>query len=178
LIQGSFRAKEIKTHPNLFFPHLSATQVKSIRYGIEPQYKKIFRTVWCMAHLLLIYIGMDSVLVVDDNRDLGMLTSEMLVERGFRVNIAFDGETALARIKQEPYDVMILDYRLPGISGLTVLEKTQQIRPNLKTIMISAFGDGPTRARAQELGAYAFLDKPFNIDGLVKVAKKALNKPR
>ncbi|MBU4345760.1 MAG: response regulator [Candidatus Omnitrophica bacterium] len=119
---------------------------------------------------------MDSVLVVDDNRDLGMLTSEMLVERGFRVNIAFDGETALKRIKQEPYDVMILDYRLPGISGLTVLEKTHQIRPNLRTIMISAFGDDSTRARAKKLRAYAFLDKPFDIDGLVEAVKKTLNK--
>ena len=127
-----------------------------------------------MAHLLLIYISMDRVIVVDDNRDLGMLTSEILVEKGFRVNIAFDGEIALAKIKQKPYDVMILDYRLPGISGLTVLKKTHQIRPNLRTIMISAFGDDSTRARAKELGAYAFLDKPFDIDGLVKVVKKAL----
>lgn len=119
---------------------------------------------------------MNRVLVVDDNRDLGKLTSEILKERGFRVNIAFDGVSALARIKQEPYDLMILDYRLTGISGLTVLEKTQQIRPNLKTIMISAFGNESTKARAKELGAYAFLDKPFNIDGLVKVVKKTLNK--
>ena len=118
---------------------------------------------------------MNRVLVVDDNRDLGKLTSEILKERGFRVNIAFDGVSALAKIKQEPYDLMILDYRLPGISGLTVLEKTQQIRPNLKTIMISAFGNESTKARAKELGAYAFLDKPFNIDGLVKVVKKSLN---
>jgi len=129
-----------------------------------------------MARLLLIYISMNKVLVVDDNRDLGMLTSEMLVERGFRVNIAFDGVSALAKIKQESYDLMILDYRLPGISGLIVLKKTQQIRPNLRTIMISAFGDDSTKARARELGAYAFLDKPFNIDGLVKVARKALKK--
>ncbi len=119
---------------------------------------------------------MNRVLVVDDNRDLGMLTSEMLVERGFRVNIAFDGVSALAKIKQEPYDLMILDYRLPGISGLIVLKKNQQIRPNLKTIMISAFGSESTRVRAKELGAYAFIDKPFDIDGLVKMAKKALSK--
>ena len=119
---------------------------------------------------------MNRVLVVDDNRDLGKLTSEILKERGFRVNIAFDGVSALARIKQEPYELMILDYRLPGISGLTVLEKTQQIRPNLKTIMISAFGNDSTRAKARELGAYAFLDKPFNIDGLVKVVKRTLSK--
>ena len=119
---------------------------------------------------------MDRVLIVDDNRDLGELTSEILVEKGFRVNIAFDGVSALAKIKQESYDLMILDYRLPGISGLIVLKKTQQIRPNLRTIMISAFGDDSTKARARELGAYAFLDKPFNIDGLVKVVKKTLKK--
>jgi len=119
---------------------------------------------------------MNRVLVVDDNRDLGELTSEILKERGFRVNIAFDGESAVAKIKKQPYDLMLLDYRLPGISGLTVLEKTQQIRPNLRTIMISAFGNDSTRARARELGAYAFLDKPFNIDGLVKVVKKTLSK--
>ena len=119
---------------------------------------------------------MNRVLVVDDNRDLGKLTSEILKERGFRVNIAFDGVSALAKIKQEPYDLMILDYRLPGISGLTVLEKIQQVGPNLTTIMNSAFGDESTRARAKELGAYAFLDKPFNIEGLVKVVRKALNR--
>lgn len=117
---------------------------------------------------------MDRVIVVDDNRDLGMLTSEILVERGFRVHIAFDGEAALARIKQEPYDVMILDYRLSGISGLTVLEKTHRIMPNLRTIMISAFGNESVKAKAKELGVYAFLDKPFDIDELVEIINKAL----
>ena len=117
---------------------------------------------------------MGRVLVVDDNRDLGELTSEILEERGFKVNIAYDGESALARIKQELYDLMILDYKLPRMSGLTVLERTLRIRPNLKTIMISAFGDDSTRTRAKELGAYAFLDKPFNIDRLKRTVKRAL----
>ena len=121
---------------------------------------------------------MGRVLVVDDNRDLGEMTSEILEERGFKVNIAYNGESALARIKQEPYDLMILDYKLPRMSGLTVLERTLRIRPNLKTIMISAFGDDSTRTRAKELGAYAFLDKPFNIDRLKKIVKKALTEQR
>ena len=118
---------------------------------------------------------MGRVLVVDDNRDLGKLTSEILKERGFRVNIVFDGESALTKIEKHTFDLMLLDDKLPRISGITVLEKSHQIRPNLKTIMISAFGSESTRVRAKKLGAYAFLDKPFNIDGLVKVVKKALN---
>jgi PleD family two-component response regulator len=57
---------------------------------------------WLIGSQTIAFWLMDRVIVVDDNRDLGMLTSEILVEKGFRVNIAFDGETALARIKQEP----------------------------------------------------------------------------
>jgi DNA-binding response OmpR family regulator len=100
--------------------------------------------------------------------------SDVLRQEAIKVNIAYDGESALTKVKKQAYDLMLLDYKLPGISGLTVLEKIHQIRPSLKTIMISAFGNESTKARAKELGAYAFLDKPFNIEGLVKVVKKAL----
>ena len=116
-----------------------------------------------------------SVLVVDNDKDMCRVISDVLKHAGIKVNIAYDGESALAKDKKRTFDLMLLDYKLPGISGITVLEKTHQIRPNLKTIMISAFGDDSTRARAKELGAYAFLDKPFNIEGLVRVVKKALN---
>ena len=115
-------------------------------------------------------------MVVDNDRDMCRVISDVLKQAGIKVNIAYDGESALAKVKKQPYDLMLLDYKLPGISGLTVLEKTRQVRPNLKTIMISAFGDDSTRTRAKELGAYAFLDKPFNIEGLVKVVRKALNR--
>lgn len=114
------------------------------------------------------------VLLVDNDRDMCRVISDVLKQEAIKVNIAYDGESALAKVKKQPYDLMLLDYKLPGISGLTVLEKIHQIRPSLKTIMISAFGNESTKARAKELGAYAFLDKPFNIKGLVKVVKKAL----
>lgn len=115
------------------------------------------------------------MLIVDNDRDMCGVISDVLKQAGIKVNIAYDGESALAKVKKHRYDLMLLDYKLPGISGLTVLEKIHQIRPSLKAIMISAFGDESTMARAKELGAYAFLDKPFNIEGLVKVVKKALN---
>jgi len=116
-----------------------------------------------------------NVLVVDNDKDFCQVISDVLKQAGIKVNIAYNGESALAKVKKHRYDLMLLDYKLPGISGLTVLEKIHQIRPSLKTIMISTFGDASTRARAKELGAYAFLDKPFNIDKMVKVVKKALN---
>lgn len=116
------------------------------------------------------------MLVVDNDRDMCRVISDVLEQAGIEVNIAYDGESALAKVKKQHYDLMLLDYKLSGISGITVLEKAHQIRPDLKTIMISAFGDDSTRTRAKQLGAYAFLDKPFNIKGLVKVVKKALKR--
>ena len=117
------------------------------------------------------------MLIVDNDKDMCKIISDVLKAEGLKkVDIAYDGESAFAKFKKQPYDLMLLDYKLPGMSGLTVLEKTHQIRPNLKTIMISAFGDDSTRARAKELGAYAFLDKPFNIKRLAKVVKETLRK--
>lgn len=117
---------------------------------------------------------MAKVLVVDNDRDMCRVISDVLEEEGLEINIAHKGEDALEKLKRQPYDLMILDYKLFGISGLTVLEKARQIRPKTQIIMISAFGDSSTKGRAKELGAYDFIDKPFNINRLVKVVKKAL----
>lgn len=69
---------------------------------------------------------------------------------------------------------MILDYKLPGSSGLTVLEKVSQIRPKLQVMMISAYGDEYAKSKAKELGAAKFLDKPFDVKKLVRNVKKIL----
>lgn len=121
---------------------------------------------------------MAKLLVVDDDRDMCGVISDVLIEEGYKVNTAYDAKSALVKIKRERYDLMILDYNLSGLnglsSGLTVLEEVRKLIPVLITIMISAFENQAIRVRANELGAYAFLDKPFNIDRLVRIVKKAL----
>jgi len=106
---------------------------------------------------------MARILVVDDDKDICQLISEILQEETYEVNISYNGEDALSKIKENSYDLVILDYKLFGISGLVVLEKARQARPFLKVIMISAFGDDSTKVKAKELGACDFIDKPFNI---------------
>lgn len=117
---------------------------------------------------------MTKVLVVDDDKDMCQVISSILKEEGYSVAIAHDGKAALEKIRRQRYDVIILDYKLSGMSGLTMLEKSRRIRPSIKTIMISALGDSSAKARAQELGACGFLDKPFDIRRFVRIVKNAL----
>ena len=81
---------------------------------------------------------------------------------------------ALRRVAQQPYDLMILDYQLESEDGLSVFEKTSQIRPSLRTIMISASANEAIKRKAQNLGAYVFFDKPFDIEHLLSMVKRAL----
>lgn len=118
---------------------------------------------------------MAKIIVVDRDKDICRIITDVLKEEGYRVTRAHDGEAALKKIRRQRYDLMILDYELSGTaSGLTILEEALQIRPSLITIIISAFGKDFVKARAKELGAFDFLDKPFDIKRAVQVIKNTL----
>lgn len=117
---------------------------------------------------------MAKILVVDDNLDMCQIISDILKEKGHSVNISVNGEEALRKIKKKHYDLIVLDYKLNGISGLVVLEKALQIIPSLKIIMISAFGSDSTKTKASELGVSDFMDKPFDIKRFVQTVHDVL----
>ena len=100
--------------------------------------------------------------------------SSIFRERGYQVNSAYNGKTALQRVAQQSYDLMILDYHLSRENGLAILEKTSQIRSSLRTVMISGSANEDIKRKAQNLGAYIFFDKPFDIEHLLSVVKIAL----
>lgn len=118
------------------------------------------------------------ILVVDNDKDMCWLIASILREEGYCVDNVYDGESALLKINYHYYEILVLDYKLSGLSGLSILEKARQINSSNETIMISAFGNESVRVKARELGAYAFLDKPFHIDRLKKTVKKALIEQR
>jgi len=119
---------------------------------------------------------MARILVVDDDKDMCLLISEILQEESYEVNISYNGEDALSKIKENSYDLVILDYKLFGISGLVVLKKARQVKPSIKVIMISAFGDDSTKAMARELGAFDFIDKPFDIKRFIQAVQDILTR--
>jgi DNA-binding response OmpR family regulator len=80
------------------------------------------------------------------------------------------------KIKKNHYDLIVLDYKLNEMSGLMVLEKALQMIPSLQVMMISAFGNKSIKARARELGAIDFLDKPFDIKRFIQVVQDILTR--
>ncbi len=121
---------------------------------------------------------MENILVVDDNEDMCQIISDVLSAEGYAVGIAFDGKSALKELKRKTYDLMVLDYKLFDMTGLEVLKKLKGISPPLSTIMISAYGNEPVKAKAHELGVYDFIDKPFDVKVLSRVVKKVCEKSR
>lgn len=119
-------------------------------------------------------MDMARILVVDNDSDMCQLISEILKEEGHSVDIAYDGGAALESIRTTAYDLVILDYKLPGIGGIKVLEDARGIRTTLQAVMISAYGNAAVKSRAKELSAYAFLDKPFDMAALARVVKEAI----
>ena len=113
----------------------------------------------------------ERILIVDDEKDMCNIISKFIKEEGYLSEIAHDGKRALRKIKNKTYDLIILDYKLPDISGLEVLGEIGRLRPKLPVIMISAYGNDDVKEKASKLGAVTFLDKPFDISKLVTIIR-------
>jgi CheY-like chemotaxis protein len=120
------------------------------------------------------------VLLVDDEREFVQVLSKRLLMRDMGPAVAFDGESALAMIrdKESEPEVMILDLRMPGVDGIEVLRRVKQMRPEIEVIILTGQGSEANRRICMELGAFAFLEKPVDIDVLTATLKKAKEKAR
>jgi two-component system NtrC family response regulator len=107
------------------------------------------------------------VLVVDDEPAQLELVRGFLVKRGFEVVTATDGETALARVRAEPVDVILTDQKMPGLSGLELLEAARAITPEVAVVVVTAYGTIEDAVAAIKGGATDYLTKPLNLDELL-----------
>ena len=105
-----------------------------------------------------------SVLIVDDEQVVCDLICDELSERGFLCTTALDGDEALTKLTTQDFDVVLLDIKLPGISGMEVLRNIQSNHHNTTTIMITAVNDVDTAVEAMKLGASDYIVKPFDLD--------------
>jgi DNA-binding NtrC family response regulator len=114
------------------------------------------------------------ILVVDDEHLIRWSLEQNLKKQGYEVCTAGNGEDALRLAREEQPDLVLLDIQLPGISGLEVLEKIKEFDEDIIVIMLTAHGGLETAVNTMRLGAYDYINKPFNLDELSIVIKKAL----
>jgi DNA-binding NtrC family response regulator len=114
------------------------------------------------------------ILVVDDEHLIRWSLEQNLKKQGYDVLTAGSGEDALQIIREDPPELVLLDIQLPGISGLEVLEKIKDIDEDIIVIMVTAHGGLETAVTAMRIGAYDYLNKPFNLDEMAIVIRKAL----
>jgi CheY-like chemotaxis protein len=115
--------------------------------------------------------GATRVIVADDDPDIRKLVAFALRGRGFDVIQAADGLEALATLGLGPSsaeDILVADVRMPELSGLELLSALRLPPSPTRVVLMTAYPDFETRARAGELGVDAFFDKPFDVDELVR----------
>lgn len=101
-----------------------------------------------------------SILVVDDDKLVSEFLVETLAQAGFVCEAVFSGEEAVVRLHAQPFDIMLADLKMKEMDGITLLEKAGKLRPEMISIMMTAYGTVETAVRAIKTGAYDFLLKP------------------
>jgi CheY-like chemotaxis protein len=116
------------------------------------------------------------LLLVDDEKEFVQTLSERLKLRRFPSEIAYNGQQALELSENDDMEVMILDLKMPGIDGFDVLKKIKKTKPHIEVIILTGHGSEQDREKCMELGAFAYLEKPADIDLLTITMKQAYDK--
>src|SRR5688572_10512254 len=119
-----------------------------------------------------------SVLIVDDEAGVRSALSGVLRDEGYQVDAVESGEACLERLTRSAYDAIVLDIWLPGLDGLTTLERVRQRSVDIPVVMISGHGNIESAVRAIKLGAFDFVEKPLSLEKTVLVVGNAVRQRR
>ncbi len=119
-------------------------------------------------------MGRERILIVEDEKLLRWSLKERLSEEGFDVGEAGTGAEARERLAEDEPDLVLLDMRLPDADGLEILRHVQQVRPETMIILMTAYSSVQDAVAAIKLGAYDYLNKPFDMEALTITVRKAL----
>jgi len=117
------------------------------------------------------------ILIVEDEPKVAFFLQESLeaVDDSYSVVCAGCGEDALSELTRSPFDMVVSDLRMPGISGLELLQHVREQSPTTYTILITAYGSDEVEAETHRLQAYKYFTKPFSIQDFTSAVKQALN---
>lgn len=117
-----------------------------------------------MGETLIVDRQRKTLLIVDDEPKICEMLSRFFSSRGFRIVTATSGQRAIEILTHEPPDYLLLDIRMPDVSGLDVLKMAKSYCPNVKVVMVTAIDDQEVADTAFRLGATDYITKPFELD--------------
>jgi DNA-binding response OmpR family regulator len=119
-----------------------------------------------------------TVLIVDDEKNILLTMSQSLEALQLETDTASNGEEALAKLAEKDFVLILLDIRMPGMDGMEVLRKVREIRPDIRVIMITAYGTIELAVEAIKLGAVDFIQKPFSPEEIRELVLRVLDREK
>jgi two-component system cell cycle response regulator len=117
-----------------------------------------------------------NILVVDDEEVIRSLLADALAEIGYNVELASSGEEAVEKIKHASFEILITDLRMPGMNGIEVIKKFKEINSDICIIVITGYPSLESAVEAMRQGAYDYITKPFKLDELRIIVRRAVEK--
>jgi DNA-binding NtrC family response regulator len=114
------------------------------------------------------------ILIVDDERKIRAILSRILSSEGYSVDVAENGEEAIRESLEIVPDLVLMDQNMPGMNGIEAMEQLRLRDPDLKVIILTAYGSIPLAVEAMKKGAYDYVTKPFDNDELLIIVRRAL----
>jgi CheY-like chemotaxis protein len=118
------------------------------------------------------------ILIVDDEKNIRLTLSQVLETLGAEIDTAANGEEALTKLKGREFSLILLDIRMPGMDGMEILRRVREIRPDIRVIMITAYGTIESAVEAMKLGAVDFLQKPFDPEEIRELVSRVADRDK
>lgn len=119
-----------------------------------------------------------SILIVDDESNIRLTLSQALETLGVEIDSAANGEEAIEKLKKKEFIIVLLDLRMPGMSGMEVLAKLRETRPDIRVIIMTAYGTVESAVEAMKLGASDFIEKPFVPNEIRALVSRVLDREK
>lgn len=116
------------------------------------------------------------ILLVDDNEEILCLLAEALILAGYSVSVAKNGSDALKKLNFRSFDLIITDYEMPDIDGISLIKKARELLPEMAAVVITGNPSAQEIKEGREAGAYSVLAKPFEIRNLISIVEAIRDK--
>ena len=120
----------------------------------------------------------NSILIIDDEQNIRLTLTRALENLGVEIDLAGNGEEGLFKLKEKEFGLILLDLNMPGMGGMEMLRHVREIRPDIRVIIITAYGTVERAVEAMKLGAVDFVQKPFVPDEIREMVKRVIDREK